>query len=86
MFDSPSGPFRIPPLDEANYEVVFQFHLMDADGFEITIVNSPKHYVQSGQTKRIQSQTEPTVSMAEANRLDTVLVVMSVTRCLDEVE
>jgi hypothetical protein len=85
-FDSPSGPLTNPPLDEANYVAHFVFHLIDADGFEIATVNSPKHHVRSGEAKRIQSQTEPAVTMAQANRLDKVMVEMSVDKCLNVVD
>jgi hypothetical protein len=81
-FDSPAGLVTIPPLDEATYEVHFEFHLIDPDGFEIVTVNSPKHLVQSGQTERIQSQTEPAVTIAQANRVATVKVDVTVDTCV----
>jgi hypothetical protein len=72
----------IPALGEATYEVHFEFHLMDADGFDIVAIESPKHLVQSGKTSRIQSQSEPSVTIAEATRLGTVNVAVFVDKCV----
>lgn len=78
--DLDTGPITIPPLDEATYAIHLEFHLLDADGFEIKAVNSAKHSVRSGQTSHIQSQTEPVVTFAQARRVETVEVNLVIDR------
>jgi hypothetical protein len=70
--------YKDTPITEVMWNVHFEFHLMDADGFEIMTVESPKHHFTSGKTKRIQSQTEPAVTIAQANRLSAVKVAVFV--------
>lgn len=82
IISTKGGPLPSPPLDQATYEVYFVLRLLDKDGFELLSLNSPNHYLRSGETARIQGQTASAVSKSIASVTASITLHLVVEKCL----
>lgn len=70
------------PIDQVTYESVFEFKLMDKDGFVLLEVKSDPESVQSGKSNAFQALAHVPIPPTVASRTAQVSVSMQITKCV----
>lgn len=76
-----AGDFTVLPIEEAVYEISFEFALKDKDGFEIMKLKSPPHSLYSGKVNSFQDTVKQSISSSIADRVTNVVMNMTIEKC-----
>jgi len=76
-----AGEFTVLPIEDAVYEISFDFALKDKDGFEILELKSPSHNLYTGKMNSFQDSVKQTISSAIADRVANIGLHMTIEKC-----
>jgi hypothetical protein len=79
---SSGGRLQVLSIEEAVYEVNFEFNLLDSDGFVLMRVVSTDHNISSGTSVRVRAETEKLIPARVALLTKKICYGISVKKCL----
>jgi len=78
---SPAGPVTTMPLEQVIYSVIFNFDLVDRDGFILSRASGRQLFIRSGQKNVLQELAESGIDPGAAGRVVSVKPHLTILKC-----